>query len=52
MNVDEIKWKVEKCCGNCKFHKDGLCMNELSDQRIDYTDNTFVCDKWEYATNC
>lgn len=34
-------------CEDCKWHRDGLCMNEKSDCRIDWTDDDFKCEKWE-----
>lgn len=39
------------CCSNCKWWEQfvGVCCNGDSDQRADFTETYFCCEKWEEA---
>lgn len=50
--LDSIK--QEKCCATCAYHDDWtwVCFNPDSDDRADFTDETYVCDCWRKSDDC
>lgn len=44
---------MDKCCKTCKFHDDytWVCFNPDSIHRADFTNNDYVCDKWESSND-
>lgn len=52
INGGRLPW--EKCCATCAYHDDWtwVCFNPDSDDRADFTDETYVCDCWRKSDDC
>lgn len=44
---------MKECCGTCKYHefeeidRGYVCVNDQSIALADWTEDDYVCDKWE-----
>ena len=49
VEINDTSHKKSNLCANCAYHDDfsWVCFNPEAEDRADFTNNNFVCDKWE-----